>query len=186
MRTLCVSIITVILLVGSTIGVAAQSEEKAPTYTSVTGKFIKSNAPEEDWADQSWDDRSGHILDWRVERSLDWSDPRLPSEMTSRLNYDFYPFGPDLFQPVAETYRLEDLDGAWSGTGRGFMVNATQQDWLVALSGEGAYEGLSAMFVREMVRADPDSGGNDHEWFNGFIFEGELPSMPDPVEPFAE
>jgi hypothetical protein len=181
MRTLWASIITVILLVGSTIGVAAQSEEKVPTFTSVTGKVIKDHSPEDDWADQFWDDRSGHRLDWRRERSIEWSDPRLPSEMVSRLNIDLYPFGPDLFQAGAETYRLDGPDGAWTGTGRGFAMN-----WLVVLSGEGAYEGLSAMFVRDVVMADPDSAGNDHEWFKGYIFEGELPSMPDPVEPFAE
>jgi hypothetical protein len=186
MRTLCVSLITVALLAGLPVGVAPQSEEKAPTFTFVTGKVIEDNSPEEDWEETWWDGSVGHVLAWRVERSIEWSDPRLPAEMVSRLNYDFYPVGPDLLQPMAETYRLDGPDGAWTGTGRGFAMNATQQDWMVSLSGEGAYEGLSAMLVREIVRADPDSDENDHEWFSGYVFEGDLPSMPNPIEPAAE
>jgi hypothetical protein len=182
----CGSLITVALLAGLSVAVAAQPEEKVPTFTFVTGEVIKDNSPEEDWEEARWDGSVGHVLGWQVERSIDWSDPRLPAVMMSRLNYDFYPVGPDLLQPMAETYRLDGPDGAWTGTGRGFAMNAMQQDWMVSLSGEGAYAGLSAMLVREVVRADPASDENDHEWFSGYVFEGDLPPMPDPIEPAAE
>ena len=50
---------------------------------------------------------------------------------------------------------------------------------LLTLTGEGAYEGLSATLVRVV-----DAGAiNPCE---GFIFESEPPPMSDPIEPPAE
>jgi hypothetical protein len=187
MRRLCAAIITVVLLAGSAVGVAGQSEEEAPTLTFVTGKVIKDSSPEDDW-DEAWSDGSVvHVLGWRVARMVQWTDPRLPSEMVSRMNVDTHLAETDMMQTFAETYRLEGPDGVWTGTGRALAIEHGQQPgWLMVLTGEGAYEGLSAMLVRETVRADPESEDHDHILLKGYIFEGELPPMPDPIEPPAE
>ena len=66
MRTLCVAIITVALLAGSTIGVTAQSEDEAPTFTFVTGEVMKDSSPQDDWAKAWMDGSVVHVLGWRV------------------------------------------------------------------------------------------------------------------------
>ena len=187
MRTLCVAIITVALLAGSTIGVAGQPEDEAPTFTFATGRVIKDSSPQDDWAKAWMDGSVVHVLGWRVERSIDWSDPRLPSEMLSRMNVDTHIDEHDLIQAFAETYRLEGPDGAWTGTGRALaMEHGHEADWLMVLTGEGAYEGLAAMLVRETVTGDPDKDEIDHTLMKGYIFEGELPPMPDPIVPSVD
>jgi hypothetical protein len=187
MRMLCVAIITVALLAGSAVGVAGQSEGEAPTFTFVTGKVMKDSSPQDD-REETWMDGSVvHVLGWRVERSIDWSDPRLPSEMVSRMNVDTYLAEDDIVQTFAETYRLEGSEGVWTGTGRALaMEHGHEADWLMVLTGEGAYEGLSAMLVRETVRGDPDRDEIDHTLMKGYVVEGELPPMPDPIAPSVE
>ena len=46
---------------------------------------------------------------------------------------------------------------------------------VTTLIGEGAYEGLSAMIVNRNVSST--------EELEGFIFEGALPPIPDPIDP---
>jgi hypothetical protein len=187
MRSLWVAVITVALPAGSAVGVAGQSEGEAPTFTFVTGKVMKDSSPKDDW-EQAWMDGGVvHVLGWRVERSIDWSDPRLPSEMVSRMNVDTYLAEDDIVQTFAETYRLEGSDGVWTGIGRALaMEHGHEAGWLMVLTGEGAYEGLSVMLVRETVRGNPDRDEIDHTLMKGYIFEGEMPQMPDPIAPSVE
>jgi hypothetical protein len=181
---LCVAIITVALLAGSAVGVAGQSEGEAPTFTFVTGKVMKDSSPQDD-REETWMDGSVvHVLGWRVERSIDWSDPRLPSEMVSRMNVDTYLAEDDIVQTFAETYRLEGSEGVWTGTGRALaMEHGHEADWLMVLTGEGAYEGMHAL-----LRGEPghDANGPWDERYEGWIIEGEVPPLPDPIEPPAE
>ncbi len=67
-------------------------------------------------------------------------------------------------------------------TERGFM-EADGSFALLVLTGEGVYEGLSTMLV-EVVPEAPE--GDDEIIWEGYIFEGGLPPMPNPVEPSAE
>lgn len=46
---------------------------------------------------------------------------------------------------------------------------------LMALTGEGVYEGLSAMIANTWKGSTPA--------LEGYIFEGDLPPMPDPIDP---
>lgn len=184
MRALCPAVMTVALLVGSAIGVAAQSEvsTEPASFTDVTGTVLSDTSPQEDWQEVWIDGAVVHVLGWRVERVIDWSDPRLPPTMMSRGNVDTYLAEDGLVQVFAETYRLDGPAGAWIGTGRAFGLEHGQEpEWLMLLTGVGAYEGLSAMLVRETVRTDPES--MDSIVMKGTIFEADLPPMPNPVEP---
>jgi len=131
------------------------------------------------------------------EQVVEWSDPRLPSRLLRNVNLDVHTPYPYV---SAQSYRLEPLrqvhgegqehllaleegpDGVWVGTGRGFFAFTAAYEsppmvfeWM-AFSGEGAYEGLSAMIVNKYLT------GVQGE-LEGYIFEGAWPPIPDPVGP---
>jgi hypothetical protein len=179
MRTLRLSLagaVILALLGGLSVAVVAQAdEEQAPTATYVTGGEV-----------------SGSTSGPYVAKEMDWSDPRLPSRMREDFNIDehvaIHPDGLAMAGQMARTYRLDGPEGAWAGTGRvlGWMTQPISEDehsetWveLLTLTGEGAYEGLSATLVRVIYEGDISP-------YEGFIFEGGLPPMPDPVEPTSE
>ena len=87
------------------------------------------------------------------------------------------------------TYRLEDANGSWVGTGHGFGASPEEMPTepfgimeaeLISLSGEGAYEGLSAVLLLVMDASDWISGDYVLE---GYIYEGAPPPAPLPLEP---
>jgi hypothetical protein len=73
----------------------------------------------------------------------------------------------------ASTYVLVNPDCRWLGSGHEFTTRATGRDDLVVLHGEGAYDGPTAA-----VRIYDDTLK-----FEGVIFPGEAPKVPEPVEP---
>ena len=186
MRTLRLSLVgtvLLVLLVGLGGAVLAQDESASdPGYTLVTGTTTA-----EQWhadAEQSWEEDGvlysrGTVGEWTVE----WSDPRLPSKMWHRIDYEGYgenqPDGG--VTPYATSVLLMDDQGSWVGTGRG--VGYGEGFVQTVLVGEGAYEDLYAIIDRH-DRVLP----NEHPMrqFVGFIFEGELTPMPDPVTPATE
>ncbi len=178
------------LLASPSIAVAAQVEGEMPTVAYVTGRVITDTSPKDDWEETRTDEGPDaivvHVLGWRVERSIDWNDPRLPSEMVSRTNMDMHISRDDSVQVFAESLRLDGPDGAWTGTGHAVVIeHGHGAESLIILTGEGAYEGLSAVLVTESVRADPELDENDYTLYRGYIFEGEMPPMPGPIEPSA-
>ncbi|MEX1345445.1 MAG: hypothetical protein AB1Z63_12310 [Candidatus Limnocylindrales bacterium] len=99
------------------------------------------------------------------------SDPRVSGEALITVNFDAYP-GPDGLPGATQVrfgqMRLENADGAWSGSFTGSLGGAgfIQTYWL---EGEGAYEGLSYVVT---------AGGNGNVWqSSGLIFPGDLPPM---------
>jgi len=190
MRTLSATIISVAMLAGSAIGVAAQDEDETPTATYVTGTIVDSfgTPPESIPADGV--DRV-RLID---ERQVEWSDPRLPSRLVRTTVLDaragVHPEGPISPTVVAMRHRLEGPDGAWIGTGQGLDLHPfsgaegsedrLMSTGLLILTGEGDYEGLSAMLVLNVSWADAFAGTFT---FEGYIFEGEPPPFPEPIEP---
>lgn len=83
--------------------------------------------------------------------------------------------------------RFESPEGAWTGPEYGLAeeseASLVLQPRMTLLTGEGAYEGLTAMLQR---RYEPDDTSFTHPVFEGDIVEGELPPMPDPSESPAE
>ena len=85
-------------------------------------------------------------------------------------------FGAD-GEVLAGTVELVNDDGSWVGTTRGYIVNGPPRTlyWQHELTGTGAYDGYSALAYAV------GEGMGDHE-FEGFVFPGELPEYPYPVE----
>lgn len=172
--------------------VVAQDEDETPTATYVTGTIIQGLGTGDS---EYWEGGGiGHGRGMMTETVVEWSDPRLPSRVLRVINLDEH-------QPsamaTASSVRLEPLrqvygegqghllapedgpDGAWAGTSSGFLGFPTEEPppvtfGLMTLTGEGAYEGLSAMIADTWKDGTPA--------FEGYIFEGALPPVPDPVE----
>ena len=190
MRTAFATIIVVALMVASAVGVAGQDEDETPTATYVRGVIVDAfgEPPESIAADGV--DRL-RLLD---EREVEWSDARLPSRMVTRTLLDGrvgrHPDGEFSPTVMAVSYRLEGPDGAWTGTGRGFDLNPfpdpeaaedrLMSTGMVVLSGEGDYAGLSAVLVQNVSWAELFEG---RFTFEGYVFEGEPPPFPEPIEP---
>jgi hypothetical protein len=109
----------------------------------------------------------------RVEREVEWSDPRLPSTMVTVMNMDEHLADTDYALTWARVHRLDGPDGSWLATERGIMDRAGG-DGLLVWTGEGAYAGLSAVLVGK----ETDMPGGTV--YAGYIFEGDLPPFPEP------
>jgi hypothetical protein len=88
---------------------------------------------------------------------------------------------------MASAVRLEGPECDWVGTGwvlawMSGPESGPEDEWvdewveLLILDGEGDYEGLSATLTSTGLGGEPGP-------YEGFIFEGDLPEWPDPIEP---
>ena len=176
MRTLrlaLVGTVTLALLGGWSAAATAQDPEAA-TWTHVTGHLM-----EGDWTVDTtparWEDSVELLPTHSQTFTVEWSDPRLPETMYLQRNpvlhhgdvtsYD------DFMYVFADSLRLEDTVGAWTGSARG-VIGSDGTLTLWELTGEGEYEGLSALFEHAF---DMDAMAWD---FDGFIFASDLPSAP--------
>lgn len=115
-----------------------------------------------------------------VHRVIETTDARVSGLVSRTTNVDLYTISaPDSFLAVANSWRIENERGAWSGHSTGF---AHFPDWddldretaaeTVVLTGEAGYLGLSAiMDVRSTV------GGSIE--VAGVVFRGEIPPLPE-------
>ncbi len=186
MRRLRLSLVgTVIVVLLGGLGGAVLAQDDGASGSGYT--LISGTTTAEQWhadAEQSWEEDGvlysrGMVGEWTVW----WSDPRLPSKMWHRLDYEGY--GTDESDggvtPYATSVLLMDDQGSWVGTGRG--VGYDEGFVQTVLVGEGAYDGLYAIIDRHDTVL---SNGHPMRQFVGFIFEGELTPMPDPVVPATE
>jgi hypothetical protein len=194
---------TVILaLVGGLGGVvlAQDDEDEVVGATHVTGASEGYRMVSE--GSMSWTDAGASFRGEVQEREVEWSDPRLPSSMRLSQNLDYYALATDVEDgaapldvlretvggviSLAQNVRLEDADGAWTGTIHGLleetMVGRYPQTVLMVLEGEGAYAGLSAMFTT--TYEEPPAQRQVPDWV-GYILEGEMTPVPEPPEPSA-
>ncbi len=187
MRTLCIGVFALGLMVG--VAGAAAADGETPVASYVSGTIVESFGPPPESVEADDVDR----LLLLSERDVDWSDPRLPSRMLTRTLMDtregLHPEGSVWPSVIAISYRLEDADGAWVGGGHGFDASPEAMPSesfgpmgveLATLSGEGAYEGLSAILV---LYVDVTDWGAGEYVFEGYIYEGEPPPVLDPIEP---
>jgi hypothetical protein len=71
------------------------------------------------------------------------------------------------------TKRIENDEGAWQGSA--VVIRFPDGSWVAApyvMVGEGAYEGLTAVYSGDVF----DCGEN----IRGYIIEGDIPAVPDP------
>ena len=99
------------------------------------------------------------------------SDPRLSGSAT----YHSTAYAYEDFELKATIVRVETDEGAWAGTGREvFWPDSFGSVDMLELSGEGAYEGLSALLIED--------GVHEPHTLRGAIVEGGLPPFPDPAQ----
>lgn len=182
MRLSLVGVVTLVLLAGVT-GIASAQAAEEPTWAHVTGQDTGEWVELEPAGPSSWDGSVEYQGVSRFIMPMEWSDPRLGEAMDIREQAVVHTGDPasweDDMYVFSRAVRLDGPDGSWAGTARGVAGADGTTQLHYALTGEGAYEGLSAMFAQ-------DNSGWPTVRFDGWIFEGDLPPMPDPVEPPAE
>jgi hypothetical protein len=104
-----------------------------------------------------------------------FDDPRLSGALTLTQNVDEFPqpTGTRRAELAWNSYRIENTDGAWVGTGVGaydYGQTPEVSQGYYSFTGEGAYAGLSAILFEYRINATyPDIP------LNGLIFPGALP-----------
>lgn len=121
------------------------------------------------------------------EHDILWSDPRLPSLMRLHENLNAYSLADDRAAYSWVGYiRLEGETGTWTGAEYGMGEDSDDglvlRPRMMLLTGEGDYAGLSAMLQRQAQVV----GTGSSPVYEGYIYEGDLPSMPEPLEPSTE
>ena len=159
-KTITISILSIGLLAGSAVGVAAQEEGEGAYVTGAIAIDGGECTEGEEWNE--------------CPLSLDASDSRLSGEGAVR-NAGLPLPSDDLFIVlVDQSLRVVNDEGAWTGGGLLYAVPSSEDaigtdepTWV--LSGEGAYEGLTAV-----LRADLGPEGS----FAGVIVGAEPPDAP--------
>ena len=196
MRTLRLSLVgaVILMLLGGLGSVAVgQDDEVAASHVVGTVTSTRTVSPFTYTHTDDFSHNTGYGAVYEV--AVDWNDPRLPSPIRSTENWDYYYAGDvgafgNVGAPVFGNVRLEGPDGAWTGIEYGLMEELAEgaegypQMRLMFLSGEGAYEGLSAVLERKYENDAPSS--YDSPTYEGYILEGGLPPIPEAPELVAE
>ena len=108
---------------------------------------------------------------------VELDDPRLSGQLTFVANGSGQEFDNGVASIEYRTYRLENADGVWTGTGTAAFALGDDEMLIdiesAVLTGEGAYEGLTAYLLAESV--------DDDILLEAFVIELEPAPMPDPV-----
>jgi hypothetical protein len=177
MRTfgsLSMAVASLVLLAGLAGGAAAQDEDAGTWVTQVTGQRL---SLQEDSSDFTYSLATGHAegRGLQMSETWRWSDPRLPAAMASELNFDAAAGGEWPGQVIRGAIRLEGPDGSWSGTQDALALADGSGVGMVLLSGEEAYDGLSAVLL--LRTDDPDCV--ECLEAEGFIYEAALTPLPE-------
>jgi hypothetical protein len=189
--TTAAGLIVVVLVASQPPAAFAQVEEPA-TFSPVSGTVVGQTGYTSGGGTREGEEQPGLHVEWEedgvsygqgviIEQQVEWSDSRLPAQHWVRLDYTTY--GSDDpesgVMAVRTSHLLDGADGVWRGTGRAFETSDDRYSYY-ELTGEGAFEGLHAL-----LRGTP--GRDAHgpwDWsYEGWIFEGDTPSFPEPVEP---
>ncbi|MGD8486073.1 MAG: hypothetical protein PVG27_12500 [Chloroflexota bacterium] len=197
MRTLRLSLAGTVMLalIAGLAAVAAAQEESAPV-TFVTGTVAEVYGPDHGEGESdlaSYGLRGYEVMTQSalIREVVEWSDPRLPTDLWLAVGYTLISTGEDEFDGamnMAWQGLLEDEEGRWHGTGR--SLQGTDEKYsLYVLTGEGAYEGLSAL-LRGTTPDDTEAAllHAHAPWdmaYEGYIFEAEMTPFPDEPVPFT-
>jgi D-alanyl-D-alanine carboxypeptidase len=112
---------------------------------------------------------------------VELEDPRLSGELTFVANGSGQEFDNGVASIEYRSYRLENPDGVWTGTGTAAFALGDGEPLMdiesVVLTGEDAYEGLTAFLLAENV--------DDDIVLEGFVIELEPAPWPEPVSATA-
>ena len=161
--------LSVLSLLGATSGavIAAESDEAMASVTVKGQVFFTGVASD---GVMTMDEDAWRTKDTEVWLRVEADDDRLDGTGSARYNSSKYPYPLEL---QAGIYDFANEDGRWVGTYTAFVEPTMGIDRdTVILSGEGAYEGLSAYLPI-------DWSGNSGS-FIGAIFPGVMPTVPTP------
>ena len=171
---------------------AAQEEPIAQDEGSdltaiVTGSVVSSSVDQSE-LELTEDGGVMRVGGLKARSEFEWSDPRLPSQGELTGNGTAYA---DVGIAYRYLWMLEGPEGYWTGPESGFCDAADRCRGTAILTGHGIHEGLFAVLVSgpqldssgDVLR---DSVGNTRPVFDGAIFFGDPPPMPEPPEPPAE
>ena len=202
MRTLrlsLVGVVTLVLLGGlGQVAVTQSEEESVPeALTEFTGRmecYNLSMGTIEDVVIATTDEGDLIRREWRgptlsvAVREI--SDPRLDGRITVWFNSDEYLIASD--EPawqlsgvtpdewprgvVANTFRLTNAEGSWHGSPyQNWYVDGDNSTTTAVYTGEGAYEGLTALMEMDFDVQNPVCAWDVH----GYVIEGQLPPFPE-------
>lgn len=153
------------------VGVTAQSEEGMPPV-HVTGEVLFNDSdPFEPATSSATDGVATEYRGFSAVRQLTMSDERLSGSQRAVWNQTDY--GRD-GSTVAGRLTIENDGGAWVGTYQGviFPHAPGMARHQAVLTGEGGYEGLSAVLYYDPANTD------DTLAVEGYLFRGEVPEHP--------
>ena len=152
-RSMLTVAVAVGLLAGTTVGVTAQSVGAAAAPAEFTGHI--ECGP--DIGPNQWQ-QSATNSDARLEGTYYYSEAYAEEPASGA---------------AAGTLRIENADGAWQGSMvYVYLRDGTATTGSTVLVGEGAYEGLSAIWEERMLM--PRCAAD----VRGLLFEGEAPAAP--------
>ena len=185
-KTTTISILAAGLLAGSAVGVAAQDQSSG----YFTGSIDESTATQIDGVFESGPPDTGRGMGF-VGATVETDDERISGTLSQALNFDWSGPEPTLVHTGASLWRIENDGGAWVGHGTEFSYTDDWTQWdeedpstwgptgnFVVLTGEGDYEGMTAM-----VTTQPSDVGVSS--LSGVVFSGEVPPVPE-MMPTAE
>ena len=168
---------TVILALLDGLGGVALAQEDTDTekVTHVTGTRVSAA----EGAIGEWWETDGieHGRGMTGTETIEWSDPRLPSELQMMQNVDL----PGEEVVVTGATLLEGPEGYWTGEFTAYCDPDSDCHGMNTIAGHGGYEGLFAV-LRGFYADGPGS-----DWvFDGVIYESETLPVPEALEPTAE
>lgn len=111
---------------------------------------------------------------WAWQPSATMSDPRLEGDYYVSYDSDDYR-SPTVTSVGSGTWRIENEEGAWQGSFTNIKYPDSTTIVSTALVGEGAYDGLTALW--ESTNHRP----LECAWeVRGLILEGDVPAAPEP------
>jgi hypothetical protein len=111
---------------------------------------------------------------WAWQPTATMSDPRLEGDYYVSYDSDDYE-SPTVTSVGSGTWRIENEEGAWLGSFTNIKYPDSTTIVSTALVGEGAYEGLTAVW--ESTNHRPLECAWD---VRGLILEGDVPAAPEP------
>lgn len=176
-QNVIVSLLTLSLLAGSAVAVAAQDGDTEPLSTSFTGKFTSQSDPLREGSGGVIDGID-HIEGLAARGSMISSDPRLTGTFIYTANWLIDTTAGTNTEHMANilkagTYELTTDEGSWFGeiTGFGNIDLGVNYD-VIVFEGRGAYEGLTAV-----VHVDWQNWLGEYV---GTIFPAAMPEVPEP------
>jgi hypothetical protein len=174
MRTLRLALagmVTLTLLGGPSGVAAAWDEASVDYYTPVVGSRLTA-VSDETGAHRFQKRGISYASGIYSHETWDWSDPRLPPQVTLVMGSADYRTGDEWpGHVVFAAALLTDPTGYWTGTAHSFVDEASVGHGMMILTGYGAYQGLFAVL---MLRSD-DLGCIECESYEGAIYEGVPP-----------